>query len=90
MEKWEGTIKSNSTEEHARLNVYFLGQGQLDIDHISVFPQDTWKGRKGGLRKDLVQLLADMKPGFMRFPGGCIVEGRTLDERYQWKKRLEM
>ncbi|MBP7921029.1 MAG: carbohydrate binding domain-containing protein [Saprospiraceae bacterium] len=86
--KWEGTIKSNSTEEHARLNVYFLGQGQLDIDHISVFPQDTWKGRKGGLRKDLVQLLADMKPGFMRFPGGCIVEGRTLDERYQWKKTL--
>ena len=51
-----------------------------------LFPQDTWK-QKGGLRKDLVQLLADMKPGFVRFPSGCIVEGRTL-ERYQWKKTI--
>jgi alpha-N-arabinofuranosidase len=53
---------------------------------ISLFPADTWKGRKNGLRKDLVQLLYDMNPGFLRFPGGCIVEGRTLEQRYQWKK----
>ena len=55
---------------------------------ISLFPEDTWKNRKNGLRKDLVQLLYDMKPGFLRFPGGCIVEGRTLADRYQWKKSV--
>jgi len=55
---------------------------------ISLFPQDTWKNRPGGLRADLVQLLADMKPGFLRFPGGCIVEGHDLSVRYQWKKTI--
>jgi alpha-L-arabinofuranosidase len=55
---------------------------------ISLFPTDTWKKRPGGLRNDLVQLLADMKPGFMRFPGGCIVEGHELSTRYQWKKTI--
>ena len=55
---------------------------------ISLFPEDTWKNRKNGLRKDIVQLLYDMKPGFLRFPGGCIVEGRTLADRYQWKNSV--
>jgi alpha-N-arabinofuranosidase len=55
---------------------------------VSLFPQKTWKNRPGGLRADMVQLLADLKPGFLRFPGGCIVEGRTLDQRYQWKTTL--
>lgn len=86
--KYEASFLSNATVQHALMNVYFKGKGQMDIDHISLFPQDTWKQRKGGLRKDLVQLLADMKPGFVRFPGGCIVEGRTLAERYQWKKTI--
>jgi alpha-N-arabinofuranosidase len=84
----EGVITSAETVQKGKVNVNFKGTGQLDIDLISLFPQDTWKGRKGGLRKDLVQLLADMKPGFVRFPGGCIVEGRTLAERYQWKKTV--
>jgi alpha-N-arabinofuranosidase len=53
-----------------------------------LFPQDTWKGRKKGLRKDLVRLIEDLNPGFLRFPGGCIVEGRTLERRYQWKKTV--
>ncbi len=52
---------------------------------VSLFPVDTWKGRPNGLRKDIVQLLADMHPGFLRFPGGCIVEGRQLLTRYRWK-----
>ena len=55
---------------------------------VSVFPADTWQDRENGLRADLVQLLKDMKPGFLRFPGGCIVEGRFLDGRYQWKKTI--
>jgi alpha-L-arabinofuranosidase len=84
----EGVITASETEQKGKVNINFKGKGQLDIDQISLFPQNTWKGRKGGLRKDLVQLLADMKPGFVRFPGGCIVEGRTLAERYQWKKTV--
>jgi alpha-L-arabinofuranosidase len=60
----------------------------IDLDIISLFPTDTWKGRKGGMRADMIQLLADLKPGFMRFPGGCIVEGHDLSQRYQWKKTI--
>ncbi len=64
------------------------GPGTVDLDMVSVFPEDTWQGRENGLRKDLVQLLKEMKPGFLRFPGGCIVEGRFLDGRYQWKTTI--
>ncbi len=63
-------------------------QGSVDLDMISLFPRHTWKQRPGGLRADLVQMLADLHPGFIRFPGGCIVEGRTLGVRYQWKKTV--
>ena len=52
---------------------------------VSLMPQNTWRDRPNGLRQDLVQLLKEMKPGFLRFPGGCIVEGRVLATRYQWK-----
>jgi alpha-L-arabinofuranosidase len=62
--------------------------GTIDIDMVSLFPSDTWKNRPGGLRKDLVQMIADLKPGFIRFPGGCIVEGRDLTNRYQWKSTI--
>ena len=72
----------------AKLKITFEGTGTIDLDMISLFPEDTWKNRKNGLRKDLVQLLYDMNPGFLRFPGGCIVEGRTLAERYQWKNSV--
>jgi alpha-N-arabinofuranosidase len=72
----------------ARLSVSLFGPNTVDIDMVSLFPKDTWKNRPNGLRKDLVQLLADMKPGFIRFPGGCIVEGRTLPNRYQWKNTI--
>ncbi|WP_416444640.1 alpha-L-arabinofuranosidase C-terminal domain-containing protein [Leeuwenhoekiella sp. A16] len=85
---YEGTLVANSTVEKAQLKITFEGTGEIDLDMISLFPQDTWKGRKNGLRKDLVQLLDDLNPGFLRFPGGCIVEGRTLAKRYQWKKTV--
>lgn len=81
-------LTARQTEEKARLKITFSGSGTIDLDQISLFPEDTWKRRKNGLRKDLVQLLYDLKPGFLRFPGGCIVEGRTLDQRYQWKKTV--
>ncbi|WP_428741934.1 alpha-L-arabinofuranosidase C-terminal domain-containing protein [Tenacibaculum sp.] len=76
------------TEANAQIKITFEGTGEIDLDMVSLFPVDTWKGRKNGLRKDIVQLLYDLKPGFLRFPGGCIVEGRTLARRYQWKKTV--
>ncbi len=86
--KYEVILKPVKTEANARLNVLVKGKGLAEIETVSLFPVDTWKGRKNGLRSDLVQLLADMKPGFVRFPGGCIVEGRELITRYQWKKTV--
>jgi len=81
-------LTATDTEAKTRLKITFEGTGVIDLDMISLFPEDTWKGRENGLRKDLVQLLYDMKPGFLRFPGGCIVEGRTLSKRYQWKNTV--
>jgi alpha-L-arabinofuranosidase len=86
--KYTAGLTATSTDPKARLNIWFDGSGSFDIDMISLFPNDTWKNRAGGLRADLVQLLADLKPGFLRFPGGCIVEGRDLDNRYQWKNTI--
>ena len=90
-ENWtKGEAKFVATEGAAKgkFNIWFEGTGALDLDIISLFPSDTWKGRKGGMRADMIQLLADLKPGFMRFPGGCIVEGNDLSQRYQWKKTV--
>ncbi|MDZ7608090.1 MAG: hypothetical protein U5K79_21495 [Cyclobacteriaceae bacterium] len=81
-------MNATKTEKKASLKITFEGNGVVEMDMISMFPKDTWMGRPKGMRKDLVQLLADLKPGFVRFPGGCIVEGRTLDQRYQWKKSV--
>ncbi len=83
--RYETVIRANATVPHAQLNLFVDEAGQLDLDMVSLFPVDTWKGRPNGLRKDLVQLLYDMHPGFIRFPGGCIVEGRQLLTRYRWK-----
>ncbi|MFD2903574.1 alpha-L-arabinofuranosidase C-terminal domain-containing protein [Sphingobacterium anhuiense] len=88
---WQsGASKFTALETVAKgkLNVWIEGAGDVEVDMISLFPMDTWKNRSKGLRKDMVQLLADMKPGFIRFPGGCIVEGRDLASRFQWKKTV--
>jgi len=84
----EVSITPTDTAIKSKLLVIFEGQGKLDVDRISLFPSDTWKNRKGGLRADLVQKLADLKPGFLRFPGGCIVEGNQIVHRYQWKHTI--
>lgn len=86
--KQEVSLVATSTVEKGRMNIWFEGNGLIDLDMVSLFPGDTWKGRKGGMRADMVQMLADMKPGFIRFPGGCIVEGMDLANRYQWKKTI--
>jgi alpha-L-arabinofuranosidase len=82
------TLQSNDTDAKARLNIILEGRGTMDIDQVSLFPRNTWKHRPGGLRADMVQLLADLQPGFLRFPGGCIVEGSDLSKRYQWKTTI--
>jgi alpha-L-arabinofuranosidase len=82
------SFTATATASKASMNIWFEGDGTIDLDMISLFPQDTWKNRPGGMRADMIQLLADMKPGFIRFPGGCIVEGFDLSQRYQWKKTL--
>jgi alpha-L-arabinofuranosidase len=79
---------ATATVAKASLNIWFEGDGTIDLDMASLFPQDTWKKRPGGMRADMIQMLADMKPGFIRFPGGCIVEGYDLSQRYQWKKTI--
>lgn len=86
--KHKAQIIATATDAKASLRVLLKGEGTLQMDMISLFPKDTWKGRENGLRKDLVQKLMDLKPGFLRFPGGCIVEGRDLANRYQWKKTV--
>jgi alpha-N-arabinofuranosidase len=86
--KYTVSFTAESSDLQANLNIWFEGKGQIDIDMVSLFPADTWKNRPNGLRADLVQLLADLKPGFLRFPGGCIVEGYDLNVRYQWKKTI--
>lgn len=87
-QKYSAVLRPNQTDAKAKLYVLVDGAGTVDLDMISLFPENTWKQRPGGLRADLVQKLADLKPGFMRFPGGCIVEGIYLTNRYQWKKTI--
>lgn len=82
------SILTSDSAQKGKLNLIFEGTGVTDIDMVSLFPHDTWKSRPGGLRNDLVQKLADLKPGFIRFPGGCIVEGKDLTNRYQWKATM--
>ena len=86
--KYQVSLKSRITEPKSVLRIFLASKGTIDLEHISLFPIDTWKGRENGLRKDLAQALADIKPGLFRFPGGCIVEGTDLETRYDWKKSI--
>lgn len=86
--KYQVVLKAPVTDPKATLRVFLTSPATVDLEHVSLFPVDTWKGHENGLRKDIVQALADLKPGIFRFPGGCIVEGTTLDDRYQWKNTV--
>lgn len=71
-----------------RLELRPQSAGEIELDMISLFPQNTFKGRKNGLRADLAQTLADMHPRFVRFPGGCVAHGDGLKNIYQWKNTI--
>ena len=87
--KYEMVISPSETLEKSTLRIFLVGdRATTDLEHVSLFPTDTWKGHKNGLRKDLAQSLYDLHPGIFRFPGGCIVEGTDLDTRYNWKNSV--
>ena len=86
--KYTATLTPNADCEKATLQILMLNQGVMDIDMVSLMPQDTYKGH--GLRKDLAQALADLQPKFMRFPGGCVVHGGGdgFWDTYRWKTTI--
>ncbi|MBR1832138.1 MAG: carbohydrate binding domain-containing protein [Ruminiclostridium sp.] len=86
--RYSVTLTSPVTaDRNVKLQV-LMDSGKLDIDFVSMFPQDTYKGRKNGLRKDLAEKLEALEPKFLRFPGGCVVEGNTLELAYDWKDSI--
>ena len=86
--KYTVTLTSKQTLKHAKLRIFLKGTNSVALEHVSLFPVNTYKNRENGMRRDLAQALEDLHPGIFRFPGGCIVEGTDLDTRYQWKNTL--
>jgi alpha-L-arabinofuranosidase len=86
--KYTLTLTSPLTLKHAKLRIFLKSANSVALEHISLFPVNTFKNRENGMRRDLAQALADLHPGIFRFPGGCIVEGTDLDTRYQWKNTV--
>jgi len=84
--RYAASFESSGTEPKARLALVASAPGTIWLDTVSLFPAKTWKGRPNGMRPNLAQMLADLKPGFMRFPGGCYVEGGDyLRNAFRWK-----
>lgn len=83
--RFSSTFVPSATVHDAHLSILLDAPGTVELEQVSLFPQDTFNGRKNGLRKDLVQLLKDLHPGIMRFPGGCLTEGRDFNLWYDWK-----
>ncbi len=89
--KWQqfhATLVATKTEAKARFVLLAGAKGKVWLDMVSLFPADTFKNRANGLRPDLAQLLADLKPGFVRFPGGCVIEGGSIETAFNWKDSI--
>lgn len=89
--KWKKTqlvLKATASADDARLVLLPQGEGTYHIDMVSLFPQDTYKGRKNGMRRDLAEALEALHPQFVRFPGGCASHGDGLDNMYRWKNTI--
>ncbi len=87
-QKYTLTLTSTQTMKKAKLRIFLQGPNSVCLEHISLFPVNTYKNRENGMRRDLAQALEDLHPGIFRFPGGCIVEGTDLETRYQWKNSV--
>ena len=82
------TLQAKASADAATLGISLLTEGQYDLDMVSLFPQNTFKGHKNGLRPDLAQAIADIRPRFVRFPGGCASHGQGLENIYRWKNTV--
>lgn len=81
----KAVLTAREGADNAKLIITPLDNGRYGLDMVSLFPQRTFKNRKNGLRADLAQMIADLKPKFVRFPGGCLAHGDGLDNIYDWK-----
>ena len=86
--EYKAELKASATVKDARFALVFEGDGTIYADYVSLFPQDTFNHRPNGMRRDIAGMLADLKPKFMRWPGGCIVEGIMLENRVKWKETI--
>lgn len=86
--RYAAVFTPEKTSNEASLSILLDAPGIVDLEFVSLFPQDTWKGQENGLRKDLVEMLAALKPGIIRFPGGCIAEGDDFASWYDWKRSV--
>ncbi|TYP79842.1 LamG-like jellyroll fold domain-containing protein [Paenibacillus methanolicus] len=82
------SITASAASANASFDVTAAEKATIDLDMISLFPEKTWHNRANGLRYDLAEMLDDLSPNFLRFPGGCIVEGGSLENRYRWKNTI--
>jgi len=86
--KKTATITATGSSDSCKLVILAKSKGKFALDVVSLFPENTFRNRKNGLRADLAQTIADMKPKFMRFPGGCLVHGDGLGNMYRWKNTI--
>lgn len=86
--KYRGSLAVTEGADSTQLVILATSKGKLGLDVISLFPANTFKNRPNGLRNDLAQLLADMKPAFIRFPGGCLAHGDGVGNMYRWKNTI--
>jgi alpha-L-arabinofuranosidase len=86
--QYKTMITAANTYEDVNLVITLDGIESLDLDFVSLFPVNTFNKRENGLRPDMVQMLKDLNPKFLRFPGGCIVEGRSFENMYRWKETI--
>ena len=89
-QKYTVQLKPSESCKRGVLRVFLVypEKHPVDVEHVSLFPVNTWKGHENGMRYDLAKALYDLKPGVFRFPGGCIVEGAEVPDRYQWKNTV--
>ena len=90
-DKWQKFEVSLTSSVTANANVslqILIDKGEVHFDMISLFPDDTYKGRENGMRKDLGTLLEELQPRFLRFPGGCVIEGYDEMTAYDWKDSI--
>lgn len=86
--KYNAILTPDQTVKRGKLRIFLRSRSPVDLEHISLFPVETWNNHENGLRADLVSLLKELQPGVFRFPGGCIVEGTDTASRYQWKNTI--